>query len=150
MTQPPNDPWQNDPQQSGQQPPVPQQPGEPVPPPSATPGGGGFYASPPAYGAPQYGGVPAGPPPDNYLVWAILSTILCCLPLGIVSIVYSSQVNSKWAVGDVAGAHESSAKAKTWATWSAVIGAISIAISVVLWIVLVVAVASTSTTTNIT
>ena len=30
---------------------------------------------------------PVGPPPDNNLVWAILVTVFCCLPLGIVSIV---------------------------------------------------------------
>jgi hypothetical protein len=62
-----------------------------------------------------------GTPPPNYLVWAILTTVLCCLPLGIPSIVFSTQVNSKWALGDVAGAQEASAKAKKFAIW-AVIG----------------------------
>ncbi len=61
-----------------------------------------------------------GGPPPNYLVWAILSTVLCCLPLGIASIVYAAQVNSKWAAGDAAGAQESSRKAKQFATWSAI------------------------------
>lgn len=59
-------------------------------------------------------------PPDNYLVWAILSTVLCCLPLGIVSIIKSSEVNSKWNRGDYTGAMESSAAAKKWAIWSAI------------------------------
>lgn len=54
-------------------------------------------------------------PPPNYLVWAILSTIFCCLPFGIVSIVYAAQVNSKWQVGDVTGANIASKNAKTWA-----------------------------------
>ena len=31
----------------------------------------------------------------NYLVQAILVTIFCCLPFGIVSIVYAAQVNGK-------------------------------------------------------
>ena len=62
-----------------------------------------------------------GEPPQNYLVWAILSTVLCCLPLGIVSIVFAAQVNSKWAVGDAAGARDSSEKAKKFAIWSAVV-----------------------------
>jgi predicted secreted protein len=57
-------------------------------------------------------------------VWAILSTIFCCLPLGIASIVFAAQVNSKWAAGDVAGAQESSNKAKQWAIWSAVAGVV--------------------------
>lgn len=67
---------------------------------------------------------PAGQPPANNLVWAILSTLFCCLPLGIVSIVYAAQVNGKWAAGDHAGAQESSRKAKQFAIWSAVAGVV--------------------------
>ena len=33
------------------------------------------------------------PKPENYLVVAILSTILCCWPAGVVSIVYAAKVN---------------------------------------------------------
>ncbi len=54
-------------------------------------------------------------PVPNYLVQAILTTLFCCLPFGIVSIVYAAQVNGKVAAGDRAGALESSRKAKTWA-----------------------------------
>jgi len=54
-------------------------------------------------------------PPPNYLVWAILTTILCCLPFGIVSIVYAAQVNSKWTAGDIEGAQSASKNAKIWA-----------------------------------
>lgn len=53
--------------------------------------------------------------PPNHLVWAILVTIFCCLPFGIVSIVYAAQVNSKVAAGDIIGAWQSSNSAKTWA-----------------------------------
>src|SRR6476620_364424 len=49
---------------------------------------------------------------SNYLVPAILSTVFCCLPLGVVSIIFATQVNSKIAAGDVAGAAEASKKAK--------------------------------------
>ncbi len=84
----------------------------PVPPP-------GGYGQPPGY--PPPGGYAApGPMPDNYLVWAILTTIFCCLPLGIVSIVFASQVSSKYAAGDYAGALDASENAKKWAIWSAV------------------------------
>jgi hypothetical protein len=102
--------------QPGGQPAQPGQPGQPGQP----------YGSP-QYGAPQYGqpyGQPAGSPPPNYLVWAILSTIFCCLPLGIASIVFAAQVNGKYAAGDVAGAQESSRKAKQFAIWSAVVGVV--------------------------
>ena len=37
----------------------------------------------------------------NYLVHAILCTLFCCLPLGIVAIVYAAQVNTKAAAGDI-------------------------------------------------
>ena len=58
--------------------------------------------------------------PQNYLVWAILSTLFCCLPLGIVSIVYAAQVSGKYSSGDYAGAVTSSENAKKWAIYSAV------------------------------
>ena len=51
----------------------------------------------------------------NYLVQAILVTIFCCVPFGIVSIVFAAQVNGKMAGGDYAGAIATSNKAKTWA-----------------------------------
>ena len=51
----------------------------------------------------------------NYLVQAILTRIFCCLPFGIVSIVYAAQVNGKVAAGDRAGALQSSRNARMWA-----------------------------------
>lgn len=56
----------------------------------------------------------AAAPVPNYLVHSILVTLCCCLPLGIVALIYSAQVNSKLAAGDVTGAEESSRKARTW------------------------------------
>ena len=57
-------------------------------------------------------------------MWAILSTLFCCLPLGVVSIVFAAQVNGKWNSGDVAGARDASAKARTFALWSTIIGVV--------------------------
>ena len=51
----------------------------------------------------------------NYLIPAILVTILCCMPTGIVSIVYAAQVNGKIQAGDIDGAIRTSKAAKTWA-----------------------------------
>ena len=49
-------------------------------------------------------------------------------PAGIASIVFAAQVNGKWAAGDVAGAQESSAKAKKFAIWAAIAGVVFIII----------------------
>lgn len=63
---------------------------------------------------------PAPPPmPDNHLVWAILSTIFCCLPFGVVSIVYAAQVESLYLQGRYEEAVDKSNKAFKWATASA-------------------------------
>ena len=65
--------------------------------------------------SPRGTGDPAPPAHvPNYLVQAILVTIFCCLPFGIVSIVYAAQVNTKLDAGDVAGAMQASSNAKTW------------------------------------
>jgi hypothetical protein len=69
-----------------------------------------------------------GPVVPNNLVWAILTTLFCCLPLGIVSIVFASKVDGLRAAGDIAGAWEASRKAKTWAIWSALSGPVLILI----------------------
>ena len=56
-------------------------------------------------------GVPAQKIP-TYLVQSILVTLFCCLPLGIVAIIFAAQVNGKAQAGDIPGATESSRKAK--------------------------------------
>ena len=58
--------------------------------------------------------------PDNYLVWAILSTLLCCMPFGIVAIVKATQVDTFWAQGNQAEAIEAATAAKKWTIVSAV------------------------------
>lgn len=57
---------------------------------------------------------PPAAPIENYLVFAILSTVLCCLPAGIVAIIYAAQVNGKAQMGDLAGAKAASDNAKMW------------------------------------
>jgi hypothetical protein len=68
-------------------------------------------------------------------VWAILTTIFCCLPAGVVSIVYAAQVNSKWQGGDQHGAYNASKNARTWAIVSAAVGLVGI----VIWVAVVLA-----------
>jgi hypothetical protein len=59
------------------------------------------------------------PKPDNYLVWAILTTIFCCLPFGIVSIVQASKVDTLYYNGQYDEAEVKSKEAKKWAIISA-------------------------------
>ena len=67
---------------------------------------------------------PMGSPPDNNLVWAIICTVLCCLPLGIFAIIKSTKVKELWLQGDHPGAEKAAADAKKYAIYGVVIGAI--------------------------
>jgi len=67
-----------------------------------------------------------GNPPDNNLVWAILCTVMCCMPLGIVAIIKSTKVNTLWAQGDEEGAYKAAADAKKYSIWGAGIAVIGI------------------------
>ncbi|SDZ08204.1 Interferon-induced transmembrane protein [Micromonospora pattaloongensis] len=99
-------------------------PHEQVPPPYVPQSG---YA--PQSGYPQAYGYPASSPglkPDNYLAWSIVSTIMCCWPMGIPAIVFASRVDSAWIRGDYLGAHEASRKARGWTIASAVTGGVFI------------------------
>ena len=94
---------------------------------------GGAPVPPPQQ--PQYQ-QPSGVRPQNYMVWAILITVLgaCnCLPLitGIIAIVYASQVNSKWAIGDFAGSQASSNQAKTWCIVTTVLVVVCIIVNII-------------------
>jgi hypothetical protein len=91
-------------------------PNQPQPPPQAPP-------QAPHVGHPApVGAVPVSIP--NYLVHSIVATVLCCLPTGVVGIVYASQVNSKLAGGDIAGAKQASDRARLWSLISLAAGAV--------------------------
>jgi hypothetical protein len=76
----------------------------------------------------------AGSEVQNYLIPAILSTIFCCLPLGVVSIIFATQVNSKVAAGDMVGAAEASKKAKMFMFIAVGLGLLSWVCAIILWI----------------
>jgi 4-amino-4-deoxy-L-arabinose transferase-like glycosyltransferase len=57
---------------------------------------------------------PKGPFSENWLVEAILVTLLCCLPFGVVGIIFAAQVNTKQQVGDMEGAEKSRREAAKW------------------------------------
>lgn len=60
--------------------------------------------------------------PENYLIWAILSTLFCCLPLGIVAVIKANQVDSLWLGERYDEALAASNEAKKWTIISAISG----------------------------
>ncbi|MDG1840875.1 MAG: CD225/dispanin family protein [Crocinitomicaceae bacterium] len=76
------------------------------------------------------------PKPENNLVWAVLCTVLCCMPLGIVAIVYSTKVDSAYAEGRQEDAKDYANKAKNWA----IAGALSSTIIMVIYVIFMLAV----------
>lgn len=64
--------------------------------------------------------------PDNNLVWAILVTALCCMPLGVVAIVKAASVDALWAAGKYDEARKSAQDAGKWAAIGALSGLIAV------------------------
>ena len=65
-----------------------------------------------------------GSKPDNNMIWAILSTLFCCLPLGIVAIINAAKVDGLYRSGDYAGAQEAADNAKKYAQYGLIGGII--------------------------
>jgi hypothetical protein len=103
-------------------PPPPPPPSMPPPPPPGMP--------PPGWQPGGYAGGGAEIP--TYLWQSIVCTILCCLPFGVVGIVFASKVNALRAIGDIAGAQEASRKARMWTMISFGIGLTLLVIYIIL------------------
>lgn len=73
----------------------------------------------------QHGAPDQPPMPSTYLVWAIVMTILCCLPAGIVAIIFASQVSARYYTGDYEGAMQASRRAQIWIIVSFVLGVLT-------------------------
>ena len=78
----------------------------------------------------QSGFIPAKP--DNTMLWAILSTVCCCLPFGIVSIVYAAKVNGLYLAKQYDAANQAAEQAKKWAIISA---ATSVVVNIIYFII---------------
>lgn len=89
-------------------------------------GGTPVYTAPtPAAHATPTGGAFGGPVAiENQLVKAILVTLFCCLPFGIVSIIKASEANNKAAAGDAMGANAANAEASKWIKYGVIGGVV--------------------------
>jgi len=67
----------------------------------------------------------AAPPPqniENHLIKSIIATVCCCVPLGIVGIVYATKVDAFLKLGNRAAAADAGKKASLWSNLAIGIG----------------------------
>ncbi len=77
--------------------------------------------------------MPQAPAPiPNNLIWAILSTIFCCLPIGIYAILQATKVDGLVAAGDIAGAQKASDDAKKYSMIAAGAGVVVMIIYIII------------------
>lgn len=65
------------------------------------------------------------PMPSTYLIWSILATVFCCFIPGIIAIIFSSMVSSKYYIGDLEGSRRASRMAEIWIIVSVVLGVVA-------------------------
>jgi len=66
---------------------------------------------------------PAAPPP-SLTGWAVAVTFLCCLPGGIVALIYANKAKSQWALGNFAEAESAYKTAKSVLIFSVIAGVV--------------------------
>lgn len=109
-------------------PPAPAPQPQPAPPPFVWPAPPAGSAPPPprTYAGrgpsrPQAHPLAFAPPPPNRLGLAILCTILCFMPFGIVALVKATTVNGLWAEGRADEAYRASRSVRTWCVLAALV-----------------------------
>jgi len=78
-------------------------------------------------------------PVGNNLILAIVATVVslmfCCLPHGVVSLIFATQVNKKAEAGDMAGAMRAAKQAKMFAWISIIVSVIGFVIALIFGLV---------------
>lgn len=110
-------------------PPVPGQTPPPAPEPAKPAPFNGNYNQPANNGGQaqqpnaQYGH--PEPMPKTYLVWAVVSMVLCCFIPGLIAVIFSTSVSSKYYACDYEGARRASEVTQYWIIASIVLGLVS-------------------------
>jgi len=76
----------------------------------------------PSHAAPADGPPRDAPMPESNMIWAILTTIFCFLPFGVVAIVKSSQVAPLWYAGHRDEAKRAADSSGAWSIASVGLG----------------------------
>lgn len=85
------------------------------------------------------GAQPAAAPlkePTNYMVYAVLATVLCCVPTGIASIIYTNKATAAWTAGKYAEAEAATKSARLWLIVSVCAGGVGILIGFIFGLLL--------------
>ncbi|MCM3886233.1 CD225/dispanin family protein [Frankia sp. R82] len=83
-------------------------------------------------------------PVRTYLWQSLVATLLCCLPTGVIALVYASITQNRLQAGDVPGARQASARARRWCVIS-MIAFVAVLLTYVVAVVILVAVAGDRT-----
>lgn len=73
--------------------------------------------------------------PDNNLILAIVTTVMCCLPLGGVAIYYAIQSDSAYNAGDIQTAESNGKSARNWSIAGLILGAVGSIIYIILVVI---------------
>lgn len=86
--------------------------------------------APEGYG--EWGGTSQRQEVSTWLWQSIVATLFCCLPLGVVGIVFAAQAESAKSGGRYAEAREKADRARTWTIASIVVGAVGVVLGIIL------------------
>lgn len=60
--------------------------------------------------------------PDSLLIWSILSTVVCCLPIGLIAVVHATRVDPLWNQGEYEAATREAQSARIGCIVSCILG----------------------------